>query len=185
MKITICDLNPAIIAAWVGFPDTPDLVNGSIIDLECDAVVSPANSFGFMDGGVDYAYSKHFGWHVQEALQTAIAARPFGELLVGEALLVPTGNDRIPHVISAPTMRVPKRITDNADIMLATRAAVAAAKHAGLSHIAFPGMGTGCGDVAPWDAARAMMAGITAALSRIERPGTWQEAQRRHFELQP
>ena len=25
---------------------------GSILELNCDAVVSPANSFGFMDGGV-------------------------------------------------------------------------------------------------------------------------------------
>lgn len=24
--------------------------------------VSPANSFGFMDGGIDMVYSLHFGW---------------------------------------------------------------------------------------------------------------------------
>jgi hypothetical protein len=27
--------------------------HGSILDLDIDAVVSPANSFGFMDGGID------------------------------------------------------------------------------------------------------------------------------------
>lgn len=187
MKITICDLNPAIIAAWPVI--TPGaaiyLREGSILSLECDAVVSPANSFGFMDGGIDFAYSNHFGWHVQGRLQAAIARRPFGELLVGEALVVATDNARIPHVISAPTMRVPKRIADPADIMLAVRAAVDAARNAHLSHIAMPGMGTGCGEVPADLAARAMMAGITAAQVRSERPGTWQEAQRRHFELQP
>ena len=26
--------------------------------------VSPANSFGFMDGGIDMAYSLHFGWQM-------------------------------------------------------------------------------------------------------------------------
>ena len=26
--------------------------------------VSPANSFGFMDGGIDMAYSVHFGWQM-------------------------------------------------------------------------------------------------------------------------
>ena len=26
--------------------------------------VSPANSFGFMDGGIDAAYSRHFGWQM-------------------------------------------------------------------------------------------------------------------------
>lgn len=29
----------------------------------CDKV-SPANSFGFMDGGIDMAYSVHFGWQM-------------------------------------------------------------------------------------------------------------------------
>jgi O-acetyl-ADP-ribose deacetylase (regulator of RNase III) len=185
MKITICDLNPAVISAWLGFQDTPDLVNGSIIDLECDAVVSPANSFGWMDGGVDYAYSKHFGWQVQENLQQQLARMPFGELLVGEALIVPTGNARIPYLISAPTMRVPMRITDPADIMLAVRAAVALARKHSFSHIAFPGMGTGCGDVAPWDAARATLAGIRAALAPPAAPAGWREAQQRHFDLEP
>lgn len=26
--------------------------------------VSPANSFGFMDGGIDMVYSRHFGWQM-------------------------------------------------------------------------------------------------------------------------
>lgn len=29
---------------------------GSILDVEGDALVSPVNSFGFMDGGIDRAY---------------------------------------------------------------------------------------------------------------------------------
>ena len=31
---------------------------------EADAIVSPANSFGFMDGGIDMVYSRHFGWQM-------------------------------------------------------------------------------------------------------------------------
>ena len=30
----------------------------------CTLQVSPANSFGFMDGGIDMAYSQHFGWQM-------------------------------------------------------------------------------------------------------------------------
>lgn len=192
MKITICDLNPAVLGAWpASWSTIPgadiSLRMASIVDIECDAVVSPANSFGFMDGGVDYVYSKHFGWHVQERVQRLIAQRGFGELLVGQAIMVRTDNKRIPFLISAPTMRVPKRIADPADIMLATRAAVhlaAASDH--LSHIAFPGMGTGCGEVPVDLAARAMLAGIKAGLARVVAPpATWQEAQRRHFNLEP
>jgi O-acetyl-ADP-ribose deacetylase (regulator of RNase III) len=187
MRVEIRDLNPAFVAAaqqtFAGW-DAVTVSAGSILELTCDAVVSPANSFGFMDGGVDYAYSQFFGWQLQDEVQARIAARPFGELLVGDAFVVPTGNQQIPHLIVAPTMRVPKRITDPADVMLAARAAVRAAQDAGLQHIAFPGMGTGCGEVPAPVAAQAMNAGIAAALSHnLNRPRTWQEAQRRHFQL--
>ena len=38
-----------------------DIFNGAPV---ADAIVSPANSFGFMDGGIDYCYSEHFGWQM-------------------------------------------------------------------------------------------------------------------------
>ena len=31
------------------------ILHGDITTVACDAIVSPANSFGFMDGGLDYA----------------------------------------------------------------------------------------------------------------------------------
>jgi hypothetical protein len=94
--------------------------------------------------------------------------------------VVKTGNpDR-----AAEKMRVPKVITDPADIMLATRAAVRMAGDFRFNHIVMPGMGTGCGQMLPGVAARAMRAGIEAALRDIpHRPFSWQEAQERHFQL--
>jgi O-acetyl-ADP-ribose deacetylase (regulator of RNase III) len=68
------------------------------------------------------------------------------------------------------------------DISLACRAAVLAAKALGLESIAFPGMGTGCGAVGPTIAARAMIAGITAAVFPHLFPSSWREAQDRHFQ---
>ena len=47
--------------------------------------VSPANSYGFMDGGIDLAYSQFFGWGVREKLQYKILNSHHGELLVGQA----------------------------------------------------------------------------------------------------
>ncbi len=38
------------------------------LDVKCDAVVSPANSFGFMDGGIDLIYSHRFGTNLGYAL---------------------------------------------------------------------------------------------------------------------
>lgn len=34
---------------------------GTILDVACDALVSPAYSFGFMDGGIDAVYTRRFG----------------------------------------------------------------------------------------------------------------------------
>jgi O-acetyl-ADP-ribose deacetylase (regulator of RNase III) len=35
--------------------------------------MSPANSFGFMDGGVDMLFSRHFGRHAQDRLLKKIS----------------------------------------------------------------------------------------------------------------
>lgn len=79
MNIVLCTINPSIKLAWrealVGFPALHplcEILTGNITELAVDAVVSPANSFGFMDGGIDLHYSTVFGWHVQERLQAFI-----------------------------------------------------------------------------------------------------------------
>ena len=160
MKLTICDLNPGFVAVAAarsqGLGAVETLV-GDITRQAAEAIVSPANSFGRMDGGVDLAYSRKWGWHVQQMLQEAIAARPMGELLVGEALVVPTGDPDLPFCISAPTMRLPAPIHDPADVYLASRAAFLAARERGFGHIVMPGMGTLTGRVPFPVAADAMM----------------------------
>jgi O-acetyl-ADP-ribose deacetylase (regulator of RNase III) len=100
-------------------------------------------------------------------------------------VVVPTYHESIPFLIVAPTMRVPKIIIDPADVMLATRAAVRlAAWDFRFDHIVMPGMGTGCGQVSPGVAARAMRTGIEAGLQDTPRgPYSWREAQERHLQL--
>ncbi len=92
-----------------------------LLALSADAAVSPANSFGMMDGGIDLAYSRKWGWGVQAHLQALIAATPMRELLVGEALIVPTGDPAIRFCISAPTMRLPGPILDRSTSSLPAR----------------------------------------------------------------
>lgn len=181
MKIIVRDLNSAVVEAAKSAGLDAEVE--SITAAPAKSVVSPANSFGFMDGGVDYAYSQYFGWGLQDRVQQKISEYPFGELLVGQAFVISTKNETIPNLIVAPTMRVPKIIHDPADIMLATRAAVAAAHDAGISEIVFPGMGTGCGQVRPEVAAAAMRAGMALGLSKQQKPAGWREAQHRHFNL--
>jgi O-acetyl-ADP-ribose deacetylase (regulator of RNase III) len=198
LKIILAALDDDLTDAWQRHcGDLPDVTihRGSILDLSVDAVVSPANSFGFMDGGIDHLYSSRFGWEVQDRLQQLIRTRHHGELLVGAAEIVETGNDRIPYVIAAPTMRVPMILTDTVNPYLAARAVflliqrgiVPSGALAGeavsdaVSSVAFPGLGTGVGRVGPNTCAHQVRAAIEEiVLGRGQYPRTWAEAQQRH-----
>lgn len=167
---------------------------GSILDLAVDAVVSPANSFGFMDGGIDLLYSRFFGWHVQYRLQQLIQTRHHGELVVGTADIVPTDHERIPYLIAAPTMRVPMILRDSVNPYLACRAALLLAKYGTLADgtavssvvqsIAIPGLGTGVGRVSPATCAHQIRTAIEDVLpGDAPFPSSWHDAQTRHQQL--
>lgn len=74
-----------------------------------DAIVSPANSFEFMDGGIEPAYTRRFGWGLQSRLQTLIAEERSGELPVGHAVVVPTRDAGIPWMQCADDARARRR----------------------------------------------------------------------------
>lgn len=181
-EIVLCGISPDLVAAWrAAFAgvDGVEIVHGSILDQEWDGLVSPANSFGFMDGGIDLLYSRAFGWALQARVQQAIREKFSGELLVGQATAVPIDSAR--HLIVAPTMRVPRVINDYADVYLATRAAVRVAVEHGLRRVAMPGMGTGCGRVPLGEAAVRMQYGVVDGWTSAPFPATWVEAAQRHF----
>ena len=201
MKIVLAAVESDLADAWeshCGDLECVSVHRGSILDVPCDAVVSPANSFGFMDGGIDLLYSYHFGWKVQERLQELIRSRHHGELLVGSAELVETDDPRIPFLIAAPTMRVPMILRDTVNPYLAARGALRLLKHgvvpsgkfAGspvasvVTTVAFPGLGTGVGRVSPLTCARQVRAAIEQMiLGAGEFPNTWVEAQWQHQSL--
>lgn len=175
-RVIIRDINKnfCVEALKVGFQHVE---NVDITTKKASCVVSPANSFGFMDGGVDAAYSRRFHG-IQEKVQDAIE-RQGGELVVGNAFALSTEDEEIPLLIVAPTMRVPSVITDILDIYLSTRAAmrewlfvVSNIEDLDKDGIAFPGMGTGCGNVDFIVAARAMKCGIDDAIRGLEYPSS-------------
>lgn len=54
MELILTSVSDDLAAAWRRFCAGYPMVrfhDGSILDVSCDAIVSPANSFGFMDGG--------------------------------------------------------------------------------------------------------------------------------------
>jgi len=142
LEIHLRDLSGSLVAAWEEalaavprvsisqgdiFSTQPGpLPDNAPIDVAADAVVSPANSFGFMDGGIDAVYTHQFGFALEGRLQALLAAGHGGELPVGCAVIVETGSSEIPWCISAPTMRVPAPVPDTANAYLAFRAALRA-----------------------------------------------------------
>src|SRR5688572_31686292 len=109
------DLADAFRAAFERWPEV-DVVCGRFEDLEAyDCMVSAANSFGLMDGGVDLAISRFFGWELMDRVQAHIVREYLGEQPVGTSFIVETGHPRHPWLAHTPTMRVPADIrgTDN------------------------------------------------------------------------
>lgn len=201
MRLVLTAVDGPLADAWERFCGDLDFVSvhhGSIFDVECDAVVSPANSYGFMDGGIDALYTRRFGWGVQHRLQQAIRERHHGELLVGAAELVETGSEDIPYLFAAPTMRVPMVLRESVNPYLAARAVLLLWKHgtmpsgpyAGkpiadvIDTIAFPGLGTGVGRITPHTCAHQMRRAIDTVLGKGSRfPATWVDAEDAHLKL--
>jgi O-acetyl-ADP-ribose deacetylase (regulator of RNase III) len=133
---------------------------GSITDVDADAVVSPANSLGIMGGGIDAVYARWFPG-IPDRVRAASGADRGGELPVGEAVIVPTGVERPAWLVSAPTMRRPgERLPSDGGAARAAAGAVLRLWRDGslpdgtrvrdtVRTIALPGLGTGVGGLSP------------------------------------
>ncbi len=82
---------------------------------EFDCMVSAANSFGLMDGGVDLAIIDFFGQKLMQRVQGRILQEYLGEQPVGTSVIIETEHPKHPFIAHTPTMRLPMPIyyTDN------------------------------------------------------------------------
>ena len=157
---------PALCAAFSEcFDDLPmvEVVAARFEDLpEFDCMVSAANSFGLMDGGVDAAITEFFGHELMWRVQQRIIDEHLGEQNVGTSLIVETGHPRHPFLAHTPTMRVPLVISRTDNVYRAMWAMLLAVRqHNSTSDkkikiVACPGLGTGTGAVPAAEAARQM-----------------------------
>jgi O-acetyl-ADP-ribose deacetylase (regulator of RNase III) len=198
MKLILAALDKSLADAWEKFCGSLDFVTvhrGSIVEIHCDAVVSPANSFGFMDGGIDAVYLDHFGNDIQLRVRKQIFEQHQGELLVGQADVVETGNKMIPFLIAAPTMRVPMILRDSVNpylaaraiFLLITRGTFLSGTFSGkkisdhIQTIVMPGLGTGVGRISANTCAHQVRAAIDdVLLEGYTMPQSWAEASERH-----
>jgi O-acetyl-ADP-ribose deacetylase (regulator of RNase III) len=160
MKIYLRGINPELVKAWNAFfkdKEDVDVSEGDIFMMEevqagkIDAIVSPANSFGFMDGGIDFIYSSVLGWEMGDLLRQKLKIKHGGELLVGQAEAVRIHDINpeaiIEWLISAPTMRVPCDVSYTVNAYLAFKSVLKLAKEYEFTSILCPGLGTGIGNI--------------------------------------
>jgi O-acetyl-ADP-ribose deacetylase (regulator of RNase III) len=198
MNLILCGVKSSLTAAWTQFCGDLDFVtvhHGSILDVQCDAVVSPANSYGFMDGGIDAVYMDYFGENIQLKVRRQIFDYHHGELIVGTADIVETDDDKIPYLIAAPTMRVPMVLFDSINAYLAARAVFILvtkgvftsgrntgeqiSKH--IKTVAMPGLGTGVGNIPAKVCAHQVRSAINdILLAQYTMPKSWAEASENH-----
>ena len=149
-----------------------------------DCMVSPANSFGFMDGGVDLAITQFFGINLMHRVQAHIIRHFLGEQPVGTSFIIPTGHEEHPFLAHSPTMRVPMTIRTTDYVYKAMWATLLAVRQHNensgikIKTLACPGLGTLTGCVSPRSAARQMS---IAYRNFLNPPGslTWEFAEKR------
>jgi hypothetical protein len=90
IKLILVDPNYALATAFqerFAYLPNVEVANCGFEQLNTyDCLVSPANSFGMMDGGVDAAITKFFGISLMERVQQKILDDYLGEQSVGTSL---------------------------------------------------------------------------------------------------
>lgn len=178
MKITVIDTNSQFIQVFSGLsPKNVETVFGSVQLIKPEggvAYVSPANSFLFMDGGIDWVYSRmmfpnlerHVKREARKACPKTSLGRPF--LPIGKAMLLSIPGSQAAMVMS-PTMFFPQDVRGTNNAYHATYAAVRCALDSGcVSHLVIPGMCTGIGKMVFDQAAQQMSDAINDALAGKE-----------------
>ena len=181
-SLTLVDINARMAAAWRShFPadDCPEvrIVHGSILRQQADAWVTPTNSRGSMDGGLDAVLKRYLGGGIESRVRREIAQRHDGRLAVGRATCVATEGLWAPpdgaqprYVISTPTMNSSSQnVSGTLNVAWGFAAALQAAhlrnleaiesgEGAVIRSIAVPGLGAATGRVPPETCAAQMYA---------------------------
>jgi O-acetyl-ADP-ribose deacetylase (regulator of RNase III) len=127
MKVVLFAINEQVVEGWGRefhpYGHDVTIVNAPLEDVPaCDCLVAAGNGFGIMDGGLDAAMALQFPDVVQN-VRDGVATEFYGEMPVGQAMIVPTGDEIFRWLAYTPTMRFPRPIA--AELVYdATRAAL-------------------------------------------------------------
>ncbi len=152
MKLVLVDRDPELVDCWrrefAVFSEVA-VIRGDILSVPQIAIVSPANGYGIMDGGIDLLYLQYFGMQVQERVLDAISGRAEGYLPVGASIVVKTSHPKIQYMVVSPTMLVPEPVPPANSFFAMSATLRAASRNPGITHLYSPGLGTGTGRILP------------------------------------
>lgn len=171
LRVVLTDINAKVVEAWrAAFAEYPEIEirKGSILDEQVDAWVSPTNSRGAMDGGLDAVIKRHLGAGIQLRVQRAIRDEFAGRLPVGSAVCVRSGAITPTYLISTPTMESSVQdVSETLNVALACAAGFQAVHRqnavapGSIKSVALVGMGAQTGKVPARVCANLMWTGYT------------------------
>ncbi len=191
-KLYLIDSKPELCDKWrqvfSSYPEV-EVLEGDYFQQSADAIVSPANSFGIMDGGLDLAIRNELGFQVEADIQEVILNKYHGEMPIGSAEIINTNHDKWSFMIAAPTMRIPENVAFTLNAYIAFRAILIAINSFNESEPKRPikslvcsGLGTRIGSMEPVKCAAQMR----AAYKLIKEPArisSFEEIHQSHLSL--
>lgn len=188
----LVDVNKKVVDAWKKvfskYPRVKIFHQGFETLPDYDCIVSPANSFGLMDGGVDSVITQQFGLQLQFRVQDYIIKEYQGEQPVGTCFIIPTGDKKHKYLAHTPTMRVPMDIRNTDYVYLAMKALLREVQKFNKKHnneikiVACPGLGTLTGQVNADECARQMELAYRNFL-QVPKRINWEIARRRQNDV--
>ena len=167
LSVYFVDCNVEVISAYADkFKTVGDcrFVIGNILSQDRGCLVSPANSYGNMSGGIDRQYRDYFGPELEQRLRVYIDNLHGRKLKIGNAQIVPTNDDKFPYIIFCPTVEKPSELTTGENVR---KAAIAIFRQAvrynfkvkeadKIDRLLIPGFGTDMAGLDPHISAKEM-----------------------------
>lgn len=191
-KLYLIDSKPELCDKWrqvfSSYPEV-EVRTGDYFQQRADAIVSPANSFGIMDGGLDLAIRNELGFQVEAGIQEVILNKYHGEMPIGSAEIININHDNWSYMIAAPTMRIPENVAFTLNAYTAFRAILISLNsfneskpNRPIKSLVCSGLGTGIGSMAPVKCAAQMRAAYKL-INEPARISSFEEIHKSHLTL--
>lgn len=176
--ISLVDTNPDMCQAWAALhlPASIRILNQSIDTVPTDGVtvyVSPSNSYGIMQGGIDRVYCAMFPG-IEDDVHKVMKQLKLPLIPVTSAMLVPIrGSAPKRFLIACPSMLQPGSPIENPKHIMACYQSVFTLIRKlpfKVNHLIIPGIGTGVGGIDPGIAAAALILALKSKDTEDQTP---------------